>query len=98
MKKQFFRGHALPLPRARFSRCATVATDVAGINRIRVACNVALAVASNVAAGNHRHVAFDVATNVAKAKHLCAINVAPDVAPLLRWLFTNPLPLPLTPL
>ena len=50
MKKLFEIGHALPRARARISRCAKVATNVAGINRIRVACNVAPDVASNVAA------------------------------------------------
>jgi hypothetical protein len=70
--------------------------------RIRVARNVAPDVASNVAAGKcHRvawRVALGVAANVANVKRLCVLNVAFGVASLLRWPFTNLLPLPLTSL
>ena len=83
----FLTEQALPLARARFSRCADVATNVAGGKRIRVVCNVAPAVASNVAAGELHRVAFSVAINVVQVKRIRALNVAS----LLRRLFINSL-------
>jgi hypothetical protein len=83
----FFTEQALPLARARFLRCANVATNVASGKRIRVACNVAWDVASNVAAGKLHRVAFSVAINVVQVKRIRALNVAS----LLRWLFINSL-------
>jgi hypothetical protein len=94
MKKHFLTGHALPLPRGRFSRCATVATGVAReklfcVER-NVARSVALAVASNVDGEKHCRVAwrvvFEVAIHVANAMRDCALNAAPVVASVSRLL------------
>jgi hypothetical protein len=98
MRSDFFTKQALPLPRGRFSRCANVATGVAGGKRIRVACNVAWDVAANVAAGKHRRIAFGGAINVVQVKRIRALNVASVVASLLRRLFTNSLRLMLSAL
>jgi hypothetical protein len=50
----FKAGQALPLDKSRFpcgkNCCANVAPDVAMMKRIRVACHVALDVASNIVA------------------------------------------------
>ncbi len=89
MRSDLFTKQALPLARARFSRCANVATNVAGGKRIRVACNVAWDVASNVATGKHRRIAFGGATNVVQVKRIRALNVAHGVASLLHRLFAN---------
>jgi hypothetical protein len=86
-----FTKQALPLPRARFSRCAKVATHVACGKRIRVVCNVAWDVAANVAAGKHRRIAFGGAITVVQVKRIRALNVAPGVASLLHRLFANSL-------
>ena len=91
MRSDFFTKQALPLARARFSRCANVATDFAVGKRIRIACNVAPAVASNVAAGELHRVAFSVEINVVQVKRIRALNVASVVASPLRRLFTNSL-------
>jgi hypothetical protein len=64
MRSDIFTEQALPLARARFSRGANVATNVAGGKRIRVAGNVAWDVAANVAAAKHRRIAFGGAINV----------------------------------
>ncbi len=96
MRKDFFTKQALPLARARFSRCANVATNVAGSKRIRVACNVAWDVASNAAAGEHYRIASGGAINVVQVKRIRALNVAPGVASLMHRLFANSLP-PLLP-
>jgi hypothetical protein len=96
MRSDHFTEQALPLARARFSRCATIAANVAGSERICVARNVAPDVASNVDDEKHRHVARCVASDiesfVATAKRDCAPNVASAVATMLRWPFTNLLP------
>ena len=91
MRSDIFTEQALPLARARFSRCANVAINVAGGKRIRVACNVAWDVAANVAAGEHHRMAFGGAMNVVQVKRIRALNVAPGVASLLHRLVTNSL-------
>jgi hypothetical protein len=102
MRSEHFIEQALPLARARFSRCATIAANVARSERIGVARNVAPDVASNVDNEKHRHVARCVAPEierfVAFAKRDCALNVASTIASMLRWPFTNLLTLPLTAL
>jgi hypothetical protein len=95
MRSDLFTKQALPLARARFSRCANVATNVAVGKRIRVACNVAWDVAwdvaPNVATGDHRRIAFGDAINVVQVKRIRALNVAHGVASLLHRLFANSL-------
>jgi hypothetical protein len=87
MRSDLFTKQALPLARARFSRCANVATNVAGGKRIRVACNVAW----NVATADHHRIAFGGATKVVQVKRIRALNVAHGVASLLHRLFANSL-------
>lgn len=96
MRMNFLTEQALPLARARFSRCANVAADVAGGKRIRVACNVAWDVAANVAAGEHHRIAFGGAINVVRVKRIRALTVAPGVASLMHRLCANLLT-PLSP-
>jgi hypothetical protein len=96
MRMNFLTEQALPLARARFSRCASVATNVAGGKRIRVVCNVAWDVAANAAAKKRRRVAFGGALNVVQAKRIRAFNVAPSVASLLPRLCAS-LMIPLLP-
>jgi hypothetical protein len=91
MRSDLFTKQALPLVKTRFSRCANVATNVAGGKRIRVACNVAWDVAPTVATGKHRRIASGGATNVVQVKRIRALNVAHGVASLLHRLFTNSL-------
>jgi hypothetical protein len=91
MRSNLFTKQALPLARARFSRCANVATNVTGGKRIRVACNVAWDVASNAAAGKDCHIAFGGAINVVPVKRIRALNVAPGVASLLHRLSASSL-------
>ena len=86
MRLAFLPAQALPLARARFSRCANVAANVAGGKRIRVACNVAWNVAANVAAGEHRRNAFGGAVNVVCVMRIRALTVAPGVSLLLHRL------------
>jgi hypothetical protein len=95
-RRDFFTKQALPLARARFSRCAKVATNVADGKRIRVARNIARDVASKAVAGEHRRIASGGAINVVQVKRIRALNVAPGVASLLHRLFANSLP-PLSP-
>jgi hypothetical protein len=102
MRSDHFTEQALPLAMARFSRCATVASNVAGSEHIRVARNVAPDVASNVDDEKHRQVARCVAPEiesvVATTKRDRALNVASAIASMLRGAFTDLLTLPLTAL
>jgi hypothetical protein len=95
MKKHFWQGHALPLPRGRILRCANVAADVADNKHFSVASNVAPfvapSVASDVAVGERHGVASNVAAIIAQVISFQALNVAS----LLRQPLTKSLHLPL---
>ena len=100
MKSVSFSKQALPLAKARFPRCANVATHFARKRLFNVERNVAPRMEPNVegsyCSNVERIIPFEISIRVDNAKSARVLIVASTVALPLHSLFLKLLPLPLT--